>query len=83
MVLNLNINTIEADLILQGITGRKAPPTGVLAPLIQQTPINKASGRERIFAMAFPTLYPTGRADLNTPRLRNVGIKDYARHMLC
>ncbi len=33
--------------------------------------------------MAFPALYPTGQADLNALQLRNVGIKDYARHMLC
>ncbi len=31
VVLNLNINTIEADLILQEIIGQKALPTGVLA----------------------------------------------------
>jgi ATP-dependent DNA helicase PIF1 len=33
--------------------------------------------------MAFPTLYPTGQADFNVSRLRNVSIQDSARHLLC
>ena len=33
--------------------------------------------------MAFPTLYPTGRADFNTARQRKVDLNDYARHMMC
>ena len=33
--------------------------------------------------MAFPTLYPRGRADFNAPRLRNVDLEDYARHLMC
>jgi ATP-dependent DNA helicase PIF1 len=55
----------------------------VPAPSIQQTPLDEISGRERIFAMAFPTLYPTGQADYNTPWLCNVSLQDYARHLLC
>src|ERR1700733_14674034 len=46
------------------------------------TPIDEASGRDRIFAMAFPTLYPTGRADFNTPRLRKVDLNDYVQHLM-
>src|SRR5271170_5837397 len=33
--------------------------------------------------MAFPTLYPTGLADFNAPRLRNVALNDYAQHLIC
>ena len=33
--------------------------------------------------MAFPTLYPTGRADLNDSRQRSVELRDYARHLMC
>jgi hypothetical protein len=32
--------------------------------------------------MAFPTLYPTGRADFNSARERKVDLNDYARHMM-
>ena len=83
VVPNLTRDTTEVELILESITGRKALPTGVPAPSIRQTPLDEISGRERILAMAFPALYPTGQADFNTPRLRTVSIKDYAQHMLC
>jgi hypothetical protein len=83
MVPNLNITTTEADLILNEISGRNPIPPGLPAPSIRQTPIDEASGKDRIFAMAFPTLYPTGRADFNASRLRKVDLNDYARHLMC
>ncbi len=52
------------------------------APSIWATPIDEAAGTERIFAMAFPTLYPLGRADLNAPRQRAVTLKEYAYHLM-
>lgn len=83
VVLSLDRDDTEANLILEGITGRKPLPTGIPAPSIRRTPIDEASRRERILSVAFPTLYPTGQADWNTPRLREVPLKDYARHLLC
>jgi ATP-dependent DNA helicase PIF1 len=83
VVLSLDQDTTEANLILEEITGRRPPTAGIPAPSIRHTPIDEASGRERILSLAFPTLYPTGQADLNTPRLRNVPLIDYARHLLC
>lgn len=72
MVPNLNITDTEINLILQEISGLRRTPPGLLAPEVRSTPIDEAAGNERIFAMAFPTLYPTGRADFNTPRIRQV-----------
>ena len=83
MVPNLNITATEADLILGEISGRDPLPPGIPAPSIRSTPIDEAGGKDRIFAMAFPTLYPTGRADFNVSRLRKVDLDDYARHMMC
>jgi len=83
MVPNLNINTTEVDLILNEISGRNSLPPGLPAPSIRQTPIDEASGKDRIFAMAFPTLYPTGQADFNAPRQRKVDLIDYAQHLMC
>jgi ATP-dependent DNA helicase PIF1 len=83
VVLSLDPDTTEANLILEEITGQRPPVTGLPAPSIRCTPIDEASRRERILSLAFPTLYPTGQADLNTPRLRNVPLKEYARHLLC
>ena len=82
MVPNLNITATEAELIVQEISGRQPLPPGLPAPSIRQTPIDEASGKDRIFAMAFPTLYPTGRADFNAPRARKVALKDYAQHLI-
>jgi len=83
MVPDTNTTATEADLILQGITGQRPVPSGLPAPSIRMTPIDEASGKERIFAMAFPTLYPTGRADFNASRVRKVDLNEYARHLMC
>jgi ATP-dependent DNA helicase PIF1 len=83
MVPNLNVNTTEADILMASISGRAPLPPGLPAPSIRSTPLDEAAGRERIFAMAFPTLYPTGRADFNSARERKVDLNDYARHMMC
>jgi hypothetical protein len=83
MVPNLNITTMEVDLILNELTGRNSLPPRLLAPSIRLTPIDEAAGKDRIFAMAFPTLYPTGQADFNAPRVRKVDLNDYARHLMC
>ena len=82
MVPNLNITATEIDMIIQGITGRGPSPPSLPALSIRMTPIDEVSGKDRIFAMAFPTLYPTGQADFNTPRLRKVDLNDYIQHLI-
>jgi ATP-dependent DNA helicase PIF1 len=83
MVPNLNITTTEADMLLESISGQAPLPPGLPAPSIRSTPLDEAAGKDRIFAMAFPTLYPTGRADFNSARERKVDLNDYARHLMC
>ena len=83
IVLSLDQETIEANLILQEITGHKLPITGIPALSVYCIPIDEASGREWILSLAFPTLYLIGQADLNTPRLWKVPLIDYAYHLLC
>jgi hypothetical protein len=70
------------DIIINKITGRVLVPSRLYFPLIHRTPINKASGKKRIFAIVFFTLYSIRKADLNTCRLRKVGITKYTRHLL-
>jgi hypothetical protein len=65
MVPNLNVAMTEVNLLLAGISRRAPLPPGLLALSIWLTPLDKAAGRERIFAIAFLTLYPMGRADFN------------------
>ncbi|KIX07226.1 uncharacterized protein Z518_01879 [Rhinocladiella mackenziei CBS 650.93] len=74
-----NVAATEADLIVREIASRNSPPPSIPAPSIRQTPIDEASGQDRIFTMAFPT----GQADFNTPRMRKVDLNDYARHLMC
>ena len=83
MVLNLNITTIEVDLILNEISSWNPIPPSLLAPSIHSTPIDEAVGKDKIFAMVFPTLYLTRLADFNAPRLRKVDLNDYAQHLMC
>jgi hypothetical protein len=83
MVPNLNTTTTEVDLIREQLADLSPEPRSVPAPFIQQTPLDEASDNERLFTMAFLTLYPTGAADFNSPRLRRVDLGDYARHLLC
>jgi hypothetical protein len=83
MVPNLQNNSTEVDIIINEITGRVPVSSGLYFPSIRKTPIDEAAGGERIFAMAFSTLYPTGKADFNACRLRKVDLTDYARHLLC
>jgi hypothetical protein len=79
MVPNLNITATEAELILQEITSSPSnTPPSLPAPSIRFTPIDEASGNERVFSMAFPILYPTGQGDFNTPRLQKVELDQYA-----
>jgi hypothetical protein len=53
------------DIIINKIISRVLVSSRLYFSLIRRTPINKASGKERIFAMVFSTLYPTRKADLN------------------
>jgi hypothetical protein len=72
MVPNLNITATEIDLILEEISGLRRTLPNLPVPEVRSTPIDEAAGNERIFTMAFPTLYPAGMADFNTPRIRQV-----------
>ncbi len=78
MVLNFNIITIKADFILSEISGQNPLPLKLLALFVRIILINKAAGKERIFAIAFPMLYLIKRADFNAPRLREVPLNSYA-----
>jgi hypothetical protein len=69
-------------MILEGISRKNPLPPGLPATSIRQTRIDEAAGNERIFAMAFPTLNPTGAADFNTPRLRKFNLPNYAHDMI-
>jgi hypothetical protein len=83
IVLNLNITATEVDLILNEISGWNPISPGLPASSICSTSIDETARKDRIFAIAFPTLYPTGLADFNTSRLQKVDLNDYAQHLMC
>jgi hypothetical protein len=82
MVPNFEATETITEQILRDLTAQR-PASQIPAPSVRMTPIDEAAGKERILSMAFPTLYPTGRGDFNTPRLREVSLKEYARHLMC
>jgi ATP-dependent DNA helicase PIF1 len=49
---------------------------------IHATPINEFNRTQAIFSLAFPTLFPNGAAEFITPRMREIGLRDYIRHLL-
>lgn len=79
---NSSSDDTEINLILQELTGHIRRNLDVPAPSIRTTPIDEAAGTQRIYAMAFPTLYPYGQADLNASREQAVTLKEYAYHLL-
>lgn len=51
------------------------------APSVHATPVDELSG-QRLFAMAFPSLFPQGLADYYKPRQRTMDLCTWARHIL-
>ncbi|KJK84688.1 hypothetical protein H633G_11596, partial [Metarhizium anisopliae BRIP 53284] len=46
-------------------------------PNIRRTPINEFNRSHALLSLAFPCLFPEGRADFVEPRLRSIDYKDY------
>ena len=51
-------------------------------PSFSTAPIDTFHGTQRVFAMSFPHLFPFGKADFYSPRVRSVTLKEYARHLI-
>jgi ATP-dependent DNA helicase PIF1 len=51
-------------------------------PTPQQTPISEYQSTQATLSLAFPGLYPNGRAEYLTPRPREVKYTNYVRRML-
>lgn len=59
--------------------GRTIP--NIQWPSISTSPINEYT-TEGLFAMAFPTLYPQGKATFKQQRIKDVKLHEYAQHLL-
>ncbi|KAM4067367.1 Beta-ketoacyl synthase [Hirsutella rhossiliensis] len=51
-------------------------------PNIRHTPINEFNHSHALLSLAFPCLFPDGRADFVEPRLRSIEYKDYIEHAM-
>ncbi|KAJ6437058.1 ATP-dependent DNA helicase PIF1 [Purpureocillium lavendulum] len=51
-------------------------------PTIRHTPINEFNRSHALLSLAFPCLFPDGRADFVEPRLRSIEYKDYIEHAM-
>lgn len=50
---------------------------------VRRTPIAEFNTSEACLSLAFPSLYPTGRAEFVAPRLREISYASYVKLMLC
>jgi Helitron helicase-like domain at N-terminus len=95
MIPNLNVHDSELDFIRrafeasgpnstpeQSVPVQQAPvPSAVPAPSFRSTPLDEGAS-VRLFASAFPTLFPYGVADFWDCRRRSVSLQDWAAHLL-
>ncbi|XP_044718765.1 PIF1-like helicase domain-containing protein [Hirsutella rhossiliensis] len=51
-------------------------------PSIRRTPIDEFNRSQPLLTLAFPTLYPDGKADFVEPRLRSITYQDYLGHAM-
>ncbi|KAM4067850.1 hypothetical protein HRG_012411 [Hirsutella rhossiliensis] len=51
-------------------------------PSIRRTPIDEFNRSQPLLSLAFPTLYPDGKADFVEPRLRSITYQDYLAHAM-
>ena len=49
---------------------------------IRRTPLNEFNRSQALMSWAFPTLFPYGRAEFVSPRLRSITYKDYLHHAM-
>jgi ATP-dependent DNA helicase PIF1 len=49
---------------------------------IRKTPIDEFNRTQAIFSLAFLTLFPNGEAEYVDPRIREIPLRDYVRHLL-
>ena len=68
--------------------GTQLPPVqeqvqnGLEIPSIRSTPLNEFNQSQALLSLAFPTLYPEGRAEFVRPRRRPIKYAEYVKHTL-
>ncbi|XP_044717905.1 PIF1-like helicase domain-containing protein [Hirsutella rhossiliensis] len=70
----------ELDALRSILVGEPEPELRL--PNIRHTPINEFNRSHALLSLAFPCLFPDGRADFVEPRLRSIDYKDYIEHAM-
>ncbi|KAJ2966261.1 hypothetical protein NQ176_g10232 [Zarea fungicola] len=71
---------VEAGPLARG--SQDQAPHELQLPHIRHTPINEFNRSHALFSLAFPCLFPDGRADFVEPRLRSIEYKEYIEHTM-
>ena len=79
VVPDLSINVAESELLQREI--EQQHNFDFELPTMDTVPVNERADL-LILSSAFPTLFPTGKADFALPRSRSVKLPDYAKHLL-
>ena len=86
MVLNLNITETEVEQLhatIQDIRQKRLQNrVDIYEPEIRSTLIDEIGRQVRIYAMAFPSIFPRGLADWNEGRQRSVTLAEWGEHLL-
>lgn len=77
---NLHTGTMELDQ-LWAAAAIGDQPIILTMPQVRGTPINENSGHA-IAIDAFPSLFPTGKADFTAPRGKAVTMEEWAGHLM-
>jgi len=80
-VLDLLPSSSKLELLVRKIKQQQGQQNGVKLPTICATPISKRAA-SFIISGAFPTLFPTSRANFNFPQSRLVNLTAFAKHIL-
>ncbi|EKG09313.1 hypothetical protein MPH_13669 [Macrophomina phaseolina MS6] len=51
-------------------------------PAFRPTPLSEFNETQQLLSLAFPTLYPLGKADIVMPRPRSIKYPDYVEHLM-
>ena len=51
-------------------------------PSIRATPLSEFNKTQPLLSWAFPSLFPRGKAEFVTPRIRSISYNDYIKHLL-
>jgi hypothetical protein len=77
-----NVSTRETELEqLRAAAAHGTTPIVLTMPAVHGTPINEHAGHT-IAIDAFPSLFPTGKADFNAPRDIEVTMTEWAAHLM-